>query len=267
MIKTYKLSLQANKTKLQKIKEIAKEHRKTTKTILAIQLRLLFKEGKSNKNHKLPQIETKLSARYLQTLQYQIVSMLESYLSNRQNGFKDIVVNSNLDKDIKIQLLYINKYKRWFNKEIKLKGKLIEPNILKLARAIIKQTFKKNRFPNTKHVHLNLDSKVAKIEAKKENGATEFDYWIKLSTLEKGKPIYTSIRSNLKLYSCGKKINADVNAARNILLRSSQEIGSIYISKSKVLSKLITEFTERHKRVYSCSLAVTNPYFKRFSYG
>ena len=112
MIKTYKLSLEANKTKLQKIKEIAKEYRKTAKIILAIQLRLLFQESKFNKNHKLPQIETKLSARYLQTLQYQIVSMLESYLSNRQNDFKDIVVNSNLDEEIKIKLLYINKYKK-----------------------------------------------------------------------------------------------------------------------------------------------------------
>jgi len=63
---------------------------------------------------------------------------------------------------------------------------------------------------------------------------------------------------------CGKKINADVNAARNILLRSSQEIGNIYISKSKVLNKLVKEFVERHKRVYSCPSVVANPYF---SYG
>ena len=464
MIKTYKLSLQANKTKLQKIKEIAKEYRRVAKIILNIQLKLLFIKGKPNKNHKLPQIETKLSARYLQTLQYQIVSMLESYLSNRQNDFKDIVIHSNLDEETKIKLLYINKYKIWFNKEIKLKGKLIEPDILKLARAINKHTFKKNRFPNTKYIHLNLDSKVAKVEAKKENKAKEFDYWIKLSTLEKGNPIYLPVKSNyyfesvegklknfcqiivkdkieialikdtpkrkytpktdkialdlglsnlfasnngdlfgrrfidklieydkkvtilraniqrnklkptqskrykrlmsklrnylkneinrvinriIKLYSpkeivierlnfqspklskkmnrilqnfgkgivrdklnqlkeeygikvteinpaytsqtcsncgyispdnrksqavficafCGKKINADVNAARNILLRSSQEIGSIYISKSKVISRLIKEFTERHKRVYSCPSVVTNPYFKRFGYG
>ena len=73
MIKTYKLSLEANKTKLQKIKEIAKEYKKIAKRVLNIQLSLLFKESKFNKNHKLPQIETKLSARYLQTLQYQIV--------------------------------------------------------------------------------------------------------------------------------------------------------------------------------------------------
>ena len=461
MIKTYKLSLQANKIKLQKIREIAKEYRRVAKIILNIQLKLLFIKGKLNKNYKLPRIETRLSARYLQTLQYQIVSMLEGYLSNRQNDFKDIVIHSNLDEEAKIKLLYINKHKKWFSKKIKIKKNLIEPDILKLARTIIKQTFKKNKFPNTKHIHLNLDSKVAKVETKKENKAKEFDYWIKLSTLEKGKPIYLPIKSNhyfesikgklknfcqiivkdkieialikdvpkkeysfktnkialdlglsnlfasnngdlfgirfidklieydkkvttlraniqknglkptqskrykrlmsrlrnylkneinrvinriIKLYSpkeivierlnfqspklskrmnrilqnfgkgiirnklnqlkeeygiiitevnpaytsktcsncgyvspnnrksqsvficafCGKKINADVNAARNILLRSSQEIGNIYISKSKVLNKLVKEFVERHKRVYSCPSVVANPYF---SYG
>ena len=464
MIKTYKLKLKANKDKLQKIREITNEYRKTAKTILNIQLKLFFTKQKLNKNHKLSQIDTKLSARYLQTLQYQIVSMLDSYFSNRQNDFKDIVLHSNLDKETKIKLLYINKYKKWFNKKIKLRGELINPNIIELARTIIKHTFKKNRFPNTKYIHLNLDSKVAKIETKKLQGATEFDYWIKLSTLEKGKPVYLPVKSNhyfenikgklknfcqiivkdkievglmkevsKKTYypetdkigldlglsnlfasnrgdlfgrrfidklieydkkttklraniqknklkptkskrykklmskvrgylkneinrvinriitihkpkeivierlnfqspklskrlnrilqtfgkgiissklnqleeeygikiteinpaytsqtcsSCGyvsfknrksqsvficefcrKKQNADINAARNILLRSSQEIGNIYLSKSKILTKLVKEFIERHKKVSSCPSVVTNPYFKSFSYG
>jgi len=463
MIKTYKLSLKANKSKLEKIREIAREYRRVAKIILNIELNLLFKEGRLNKNYKLPKIETKLSQRYLQTLKYQIVSMLNSYISNRQNDFKDIVINSNLDEDVKIKLLYINRYKKWFSNEVKLKGKLIDKEIMKLSRFIIKHTFKKNRFPNTKHIHLNLDSKVAKIEAKKEDKAKEFDYWIKLSTLEKGKPIYLPIKSNnyfesikgklknfcqiivkdkievalikdvlkksympktdkialdlglsnlfatnrgdllgrrfidklieydkkittlraniqknglrptqskrykkltnklrnylkneinriinriITLYKpkeivierlnfqspklskrlnrilqnfgkgiirnklnqlkeeygikitevnpaytsqtcskcgyvnpknrksqsvficefCNKKQNADVNAARNILLRSSQEIGSIFIKKSKVLDKLVKEFIKRHsKRVYSCPSVVANPYF--YSYG
>jgi putative transposase len=34
-----------------------------------------------------------------------------------------------------------------------------------------------------------LDSKVVDIRKKKENGAKSFDYWLKIATLEKGKPI------------------------------------------------------------------------------
>ena len=195
MIKSYKLELKANKEKLEKVKEVLKEYRKTAKVVLNTQLSLLYKNSKLNKNHKL-NINTKLSARYLQTLQYQIVGMLDSYLSNRQNDFKEIVLNSSLDTQTKKELLYINKYKKWFVNEITLKDKAIEQEIIKLSRAIIKHTFKKNRFPNIKRINLQLDSKVAKIETKKENKAVEYDYWIKLSTLEKGNPIYLPIKSN-----------------------------------------------------------------------
>jgi len=196
VIRAYKLNLKANQTKIDTILEVAKEYRKTAKIVLNIQLNQLYKTGKLNKNFKLNIKETKLSARYLQTLEYQIVSMLDSYLSNRQNDFIEIVRDSNIDEDTKIKLLYINKYKKWFFNEVKIKDKLIDKEILKLSRKIIKRLFKSNHFPNTKYIQLQLDSKVATIETKKEDGATSFDYWIKLSTLTKGKPIYLPLQSN-----------------------------------------------------------------------
>jgi len=62
---------------------------------------------------------------------------------------------------------------------------------------------------------------------------------------------------------CNKKQNSDINASKNILLRSSQKIKDIYIKKSKVLDELVNLFIERHKQqVYSCPVVVSNPYFK-----
>ena len=75
------------------------------------------------RNFEFCEVYSKLSARYLQTLQYQIVGMLDSYLSNRQNDFKEIVLNSSLDTQTKKELLYINKYKKWFIDEITIKNK------------------------------------------------------------------------------------------------------------------------------------------------
>jgi len=196
MIRAYRLNLKANQTKIDTILKVTKEYRKTAKIVLDIQLNQLYKTGKLNKNFKLNIKDTKLSARYLQTLEYQIVSMLDSYLANRQNDFIEIVRNSNIDEDIKIKLLYINKYKKWFFNEVKMKDELIDKEILKLSRKIIKRSFKLNHFPNTKYIQLQLDSKVANLRAKKEDGATSFDYWIKLSTLTKGKPIYLPLQSN-----------------------------------------------------------------------
>ena len=195
MIKSYKLDLQANNTKLDNILEIAKEYRKTARVILYTQLNLLYKEGKINKFHKL-NINSKLNARYLQTIQRHVVGMLNSYLSNRKNDFIKKVSRSNLDEDTKTKLYYINKHKKWFSKEVLMQKKPIEDGILKLARTIIKRTFKKNRFPNTKYINMQLDNNVAKIESKLPDKATSFDYWIKLSTLTKGKPILLPTKSN-----------------------------------------------------------------------
>ena len=53
MIKSYKLELKANKNKLEKVKEVLREYRKTAKVVLNTQLSLLYKNSKLNKNHKL----------------------------------------------------------------------------------------------------------------------------------------------------------------------------------------------------------------------
>ncbi|WP_029523614.1 RNA-guided endonuclease TnpB family protein [Persephonella sp. KM09-Lau-8] len=207
-IRAYKHKHSINKGKIQTIKQILAEYRKTAKKIAKKQWNIFFKEGSFNKNADIKDIPSNLSERYKQTCQYQVVSVLNSYISNRQNDFVEIVKSSSLDEDTKFILLTINKTKSWFNeklKEAKLKdkktGKIIkklpiEKHHYKLARKIVKQTFKKNRLPSFKHISMQLDQKVAKIEKKKEGKAKEFDYWIKLSTLEKGKPIYLPVYKN-----------------------------------------------------------------------
>ena len=64
---------------------------------------------------------------------------------------------------------------------------------------------------------------------------------------------------------CQKKQNSNVNAAKNLLFRSSKKLlSSIYISKNKILNELIKQFIERHiKQVYSCPAILTNPYFSK----
>jgi len=60
--------------KLHQIREIAKEYRKVAKSALNKQFYILFKNGKIDKNYKFKIPNTLLSARYLQTLQYQVVA-------------------------------------------------------------------------------------------------------------------------------------------------------------------------------------------------
>jgi len=43
---------------------------------------------------------------------------------------------------------------------------------------------------------MHLDGKVVEISKKEKDGAKSFDYWLKISTLEKGKPVYIPLVAN-----------------------------------------------------------------------
>ena len=44
---------------------------------------------------------------------------------------------------------------------------------------------------------------------------------------------------------CGSKLHADVNGARNIGARRASPLGSVFLTKAKVLAELVTQFRER----------------------
>ena len=195
MIRTYPVNHYENVNKRNKIIAISKAYRILAEDISCMQWIEFYKRGKFNKNLDIKELESPLSERYKQTCQYQVSGVLNSFLSNRQKEFVRIVYHSNLSEELKIKLFYINKYKKWFRKEVKMQGELIEEEIIKIARKIIKKVIKRHRLPGFKKCNLALDDKVAKISIKKD-GANSFDYWIKLSTLVYGKPVYIPIKRN-----------------------------------------------------------------------
>ena len=240
MLRTYKLKHSINQGKQKKILTLLDEYRKVSDEISNRQWIYFYKNGRFNRDLEVNSIKSKLSQRYRQTAQYQVVSQLDSYIGNRQNDFKDYLKSSNFDKETKIKLYYINRYKKWFCKSVTMQNREIEQDILKLSREIIKNTFKKNRTPNLKFCNMALDAKVVEItpngvkkvkkteKVKDENGdfilnkngnpklrtytqeeeikKSSYDYWIKLSTLEKGKKIYLPLMTN----SYFEGINGDI---------------------------------------------------------
>ncbi|RUM58897.1 MAG: transposase, partial [Persephonella sp.] len=68
-IRAYKHKHNINNGKIQIIKEILKEYRKTAKGIAKKQWHIFFKEGSFDKNYKVKEIKSKLSERYKQTCQ------------------------------------------------------------------------------------------------------------------------------------------------------------------------------------------------------
>lgn len=214
MIRSYRVKHYANENKVQKIEDLLYEYRRTAKKVSNVQWRLFYTKYKFNKNYSLD-ISTKLSDRCVQTCEYQVVGMLESYISNVQNRFIDVVQGSNLDEDTRIKLFYINKYKKYFKNEINMKSKPIDRETIILARKIFKHLTK--RKPTYKNINMMLDGKI--VDIYNNDGTSKFDYWIKISTLDTGHRTLIPIKTNKYFEKAiGKLKNSiQINAKKNKL--------------------------------------------------
>ena len=220
MDKTYKLKHLANKGKQVKVIQTIRAYRDTASLIAWDQWRCFYESAQPfNRQCDIKRIETLLSERFKQTCQYQVVGTLDSFIANRQNDFVFHIHQSTLKDDSKHRMFTINKYGLWYNKYpfsmvlISRRGKgkqsnnkeyvytakqglTLLPEDLKLSRKIFNHILSKHRKPSFQHINMNLDNKVAVISEKASDKASAFDYWVRLSTYEKGKPVYMPVESN-----------------------------------------------------------------------
>ena len=170
-------------------------------------------------------VQTPLSARYVQTCYKQTLEIHLSWLTKLEDVVRSLLGNSSIVDELFLTTCYrINKMHLWYHSSIDLKwyqtsdGQLLVPSklheanvtlpvssdILFFMRKLIKRARKCIRFPQLQRIKtLKLDEKVAVLEVSKT--ATHFDYFLKLSTLQKGKPIYLPLKRNPYLDECLKK--------------------------------------------------------------
>ena len=170
-------------------------------------------------------IHTPLSARYVQTCYKQTLETHLSWLTKLEDVVRSFLGNSSITDELFLTTCYrINKCHLWHQSSVELKwhqtkeGDLLVPtkthkanvtisvssDILFFMRKLIKRARKCIRFPRLKRVKtLKLDEKVAVLEVSKN--ASHFNYFLKLSTLQKGKPIYLPLKRNPYLDDCLKK--------------------------------------------------------------
>ena len=207
MYRTYEMKLLANKKKLKIIDSILNEYRKTASSIFNLYWSNFISTGKIPQFIELSSIKSDLSERYKQTCASQVRGVLISYISNRANDFKEIIHKSSIkDENLKIKLLYINKYHKFFNDNIVMKKQEIELEIIKLARKIFHHLLKANSLPTMKYISMALDEKVAAVTESNKNSLV--GHWIKLSTLEPRKPIMLPLSKN-KYYEAIKAKKAN----------------------------------------------------------
>ena len=170
-------------------------------------------------------VQTPLSARYVQTCYKQTLEIHSSWLTNLEDKVRSFLVGSSIVDDHFLATCYrINKLHLWHHSSVELNwhqtkdGDLLVPSktykanvtlpvssdILFFMRKLIKRARKCIHFPQLKRVKtLKLDENVAVLEVSKK--ASHFYYFLKLSTLQKGKPIYLPLKRNPYLDDCLKK--------------------------------------------------------------
>ena len=169
--------------------------------------RLLSGDGvwnRANPKH----IVSELSERYKRSVLNQVVAGLSSWESLTQDVFREHVTKSTLPEDVKYDLYRVNAAKAWY-KPTYLVSEPVEfadgditymvfpvpPATLKLARRIVKHIkVHRNRLPNLARSRtMHLDGPVAVFEPSR---SPTFPFWVRISTLTKGKPVRIPVRSH-----------------------------------------------------------------------
>ena len=193
------------------------EWQKASHNVRNLLMVCLFSSEKINKRVSTANFpfETALSARQIKSVYNQTYQNLISWETKIEDTVRSFITFSNLDDETKITLYRLNSRKAWFYKEValpiwvnpqtgelssikQLKWQETEENVLqetlKLLRHIAKQAIKtKATLPELcKSTVMLMDGIIANVQT----GENSFDYWLKISTLTKGKPILIPLKSN-----------------------------------------------------------------------
>lgn len=155
-------------------------------------------------------LETKLSERYKRSANNQVCETLSSWAALVSAEVREIVKSlAHLSQDQKSRLLYVNAAQHWYRTEadgtylaprsvldqatgkyVKVAGRFdaVSAEDMQLLRSIVKHVRKHLvRLPDLSQVRtMKLDGIVCQWEAPKS--ADSFNYWLRFSTLTKGKP-------------------------------------------------------------------------------
>jgi putative transposase len=213
-IRTYKIKTEQNKSKNLVIYELHREYKKYYQFQINKQYNEYLKTGRLNKFIETKNDKSKLSERYKRCVVGQAVGQLQSWISNRDNKIKEIIHDcESLTPEQKRKLHLIKIFNVKTSQEIIVKKEAIKITYedIILFKAIKRSV--KWKLPSNKKISMALNNNVCSLVKKtsKKKSAKSFEYWIELSTLDKGNKLYIPANSNSYLnnqLAKGKLLNA-----------------------------------------------------------
>lgn len=242
VMRTYQLPHFANPAKIAKVTEVLKPYQNTMRAMQSWQMRRFWQgEGFWNRADK-KDISSQLSERYKCSCLNQTVAGLTSWEEICKERFVKCVTNSELSAELKTDLYRINRRGAWYRKNLELpslddkkKMVIVSEETMVLARLIMRHIRRQtNSIPNLGRSRtMMLDGTVAQVEKRK---AGTFDYWVRVSTLEKYKPV----RIPLEGYKYFNEAEGDVRNFCQVRIEKDGE-AKFSLVKSSDKTELRTE--------------------------
>lgn len=187
--KSYGVALPVNQGKLKKLLRLLPVWRRGLSYSLSQWCRELFGDGRLSTWQDTKGFPGYLSQRQWDSVSRQAKAALDSWLTNRQNDFRNIVQASTLSDDTKRGLYRINLRYAWYER--------VDDGTHRMARRIMKHLRRQNQIPDLSKCRvMDMDGKVSRIEDAKN---TKCERWAIVSTLESGRPIRVPIVADRKL--------------------------------------------------------------------
>ena len=162
-------------------------------------------------------LQTPLSARYVQEAYTQANASFTSYLGWLTRKVRGLITNSSLDDDTKTLFYRLNAQQKWYKKTVELDwdittdnellvpvgktpqkdniriSKAVDSKDLWLLRRMVKKAKQWLNIPNLSHVtSINLSAQTMELQ----HSGNSFAFWLNLATLEKGKRVLLPLTRN-----------------------------------------------------------------------
>jgi putative transposase len=196
MVRAYRLETMANCGKLAEVAAILPVWQQGLGEVQRQTIRRL-RTG----DHKLGWTDTKaltgpLSQRQWKSVTNQVNANLKSWRGSAKIEFRRYVTDSSLDAERKRALYQINIRGAWWSRDgvLNQQGLVVSHEDLRLARHIIRRVVARDcRFPELRHVRtMSMDGPIAQVE----RGRNSQDLWVRISTLQRGKPVCVPLRAH-----------------------------------------------------------------------
>lgn len=134
----------------------------------------------------LAPLKATLGAGQVQMVQGQVIGMLRSFISNRQNDFVDAVIGSSVEDPLRRQLFTINRAAAWFDMErpVKVEGEVVPMTARRLARGIMSSILVRHRKPSMRRIGMVVDQRIAELH--EARNATSHDLWLTMTVRSSG---------------------------------------------------------------------------------